>query len=47
MPDAVQVQTVLTYVDHLSGAGEGLPLVDLGSYCLVDRPNDEGHQQCN
>jgi hypothetical protein len=45
LPDAVQVQTVLTHIHHLSGSGEGLPLVDLGGYGLVDRPNNEGHQE--
>jgi hypothetical protein len=45
LPDADHVQTVLTHVDHLSWSGEGSTLVDLGGYGLVDRPDDEGHQE--
>jgi hypothetical protein len=47
LPNAVQVQTVLTHVDHLSGSGEGLAMVDLGNYGLVDRPINEGQEECD
>jgi hypothetical protein len=45
LPEAVYVQTVPAHIDHLSGAGEGGTLVDLGGYGLVDRPDGEGREE--
>jgi hypothetical protein len=39
------MEAVLTHIHHLSGSGEGSTLVDLGGYGLVDRPDNEGHQE--